>query len=306
MWLWLRRCCFMKPGDSVAANAEPMPLPTRLLIAGGALGGVAVIGWLDFATGVEYRVYPLYFLPLSVAAWHFGRRGALGGSVLCALTWLGSNYLAGSSSVTGQIWIFNFFVQGIAFLVVGWLIAILRGALAKEVLLSRIDPLTSLLNRRSFYDSSERILEVGRRYGRPVTLAYIDLDNFKSVNDSLGHDTGDETLRRVAGLLREAIRRGDIPARFGGDEFVVLLPETGPDGARPLLERLRSSMEEMFKETRCPITASIGAVSYTRPPVEIEELVRQADDAMYVAKAEGKNRIILRIGVPPVPAARSV
>jgi diguanylate cyclase (GGDEF)-like protein len=131
-----------------------------------------------------------------------------------------------------------------------------------------------------------------------VTLAYIDLDNFKAVNDTLGHERGDVMLRRTAELLQQSIRMGDVSARFGGDEFVVLLPETGPEGARALLERLRSLLAETFGQSPCPITVSIGAVSFAVPPQESEELVRQADAALYAAKSAGKNRLSLHVVRP--------
>ena len=281
----------MKRDDSDGANG-PRMLARPFPIGMAAITGIAAIGWVDFITGVEYRVYPLYFLPLSLVAWHFGRRGAFAGAALCAFTWLGTSYNAGRET----IWIFNFFMQGVALLVVGWLIASLRSALATAIVLSRIDPLTGLLNRRSFYESCEPIVELGRRHSRPITLAYIDLDNFKNANDGLGHAAGDEALRSVGRLLQQSVRRGDVLARFGGDEFVALLPETGPDGARPLLERLRAGLAELTAQTSCPVSASIGAVSYTAPPAGIEEMMRHADHAMYAAKAAGKNRIELRFG----------
>ncbi|MEO8681985.1 MAG: GGDEF domain-containing protein [Vicinamibacterales bacterium] len=186
-------------------------------------------------------------------------------------------------------------MQGVAFVVVGWLIATLRGALARATSLSRTDSLTSLLNRRAFYEVAAQVLALGRRYGHPVTLAYIDLDNFKTINDTQGHEAGDDTLRRAAELLQRSIRRGDVAARFGGDEFVVLLPETGPAGAAPLLERLRSGMAETLDQKHKPITVTIGAIAFTMAPTDVEDLVRRADAAMYAAKAAGKNRVGLSL-----------
>ena len=124
-----------------------------------------------------------------------------------------------------------------------------------------------------------------------MTLAYIDLDNFKAVNDTLGHHGGDDVLRRTAAVIRQCIRASDVAARLGGDEFVVLLPETGQEVSGGVLERLRSQLAKAFDEAACPVTASVGAVSFAEPPREVDELVRQADAAMYAAKAAGKNRV---------------
>ena len=256
--------------------------------------GIAAIGVIDYLTGVEYRVFPLYFLPLSLAAWHLGRRGAVAGALVCSGSWLASNYAAGLRYSSPAVWPFNLVMQTVAFVTVGLLIATLRTALLREAELGRVDPLTALPNRRAFYHSAQQILAVGARHGHPVTLAYLDLDNFKAVNDTLGHERGDLMLQRLAEQLRQSTRLGDVAARLGGDEFVVLLPETGPDGAGALLERLRAQLATSVADTACPISVSIGAVSFIAPPADVEALVRQADAAMYVAKAAGKNRVTLR------------
>ncbi|MEO6066708.1 MAG: diguanylate cyclase [Gemmatimonadales bacterium] len=281
-----------------AAQSKEVSSSHKLLMAVAAFAGIAVICAVDFLTGVEYRVFPLYFVPLSVAAWYLGRSGALAGAVLCAFSWVGSNYLAGLRFSTPAVWVINFLMQGTAFVVVGMLIATVRNALARAAELSRTDSLTSLFNSRAFYEEAQRILARGRRYGHEGTLAYIDLDNFKAVNDTLGHHGGDDVIRRTADLIRQCIRMGDVSARLGGDEFVVLLPETGPEGAQVLLERLRSLLAETFGEGPCPVTASIGAVSFTAPPRDVEELVRLADAAMYAAKSAGKNRVGLQVVGP--------
>ena len=281
-----------------AARPEDISSSRKPLIAVAALGGIAVIYAVDFLTGTEYRVFPLYFMPLSVAAWYLGRSGALVAAVLCAFSWLVSNYLAGLRFSTPAVWVVNFLMQGTSFVVVGMLIATVRNALALAAELSRTDSLTSLFNSRAFYEEAQLILARGRRYGHGVTLAYIDLDNFKAVNDTLGHHGDDDVIRRTADLIRQCTRMGDVSARLGGDEFVVLLPETGPEGAQALFERLRSLLAETFGESPCPVTASVGAVSFTAPPRDVEELVRRADAAMYAAKSAGKNRVGLQVVGP--------
>lgn len=281
-----------------AARSKDNASSRKPLMAAAAFAGIAVICAIDFLTGAEYRVFPLYFVPLSGAAWYLGRSGALAGAALCAFSWVGSNYLAGLRFSTPAVWVVNFLMQAASFVVVGMLIATLRSALARAAELSRTDSLTSLFNSRAFYEETQRILARGRRYGHHCTLAYIDLDNFKAVNDLLGHHGGDDIIRRTAGLIRQCSRMGDVSARLGGDEFVVLLPETGPEGAQVVLERLRSVVAETFGESPCPVTASVGAVSFTAPPRDVEELVRLADAAMYAAKSAGKNRVGLHVVGP--------
>ena len=284
--------------DRLAVLSNQLTSPRKVLVAVVALGGIAAIFSVDLLTGVEYRVFPLYFMPLSVAAWYLGRSGALTAAALCALSWVGSNYLAGLRFSTATVWVVNFLMQATAFVVVGILIATVRKALALAAQLSRTDSLTTLSNSRAFYEEAHQTLALARRYRHEVTLAYIDLDNFKAVNDSVGHHAGDDVLRRTADVIRQCLRTGDMAARLGGDEFAVLLPETGPQVAGALLETLRSRLAETFDDGPCPVTASVGAVSFVSPPGDVDELVRQADAAMYAAKGAGKNRVGLHVVGP--------
>jgi diguanylate cyclase (GGDEF)-like protein len=261
----------------------------------GAFLGIGVVGAVDFLTGVEYRIYPLYFLPLSLAAWYLGRPAALTAAIFSACAWLGSNYMAGLRFSQPNAWIVNFLTQTAAFIVVAMLIATLKRGVTRERLLSRIDPLTSLLNGRAFYHEARRILELSRRYGHAVTLAYVDLDDFKSINDTLGHARGDDVLRRAGGVLTRSVRKSDLTARVGGDEFVVLLAETGPDRAAFVLERLRTLFAETVGATAGAVTVSVGAVSFTASPVDVDELLQRADAALYTAKTAGKNHVTVEV-----------
>ena len=263
--------------------------PLSVWIAG--MLGVVVIGWVDYVSGSELRVFPLYYAPISLVAWYRGRSGALIVAALCALSWMGSNLLAGLRFSHPGFWVANTLVQGASFATVGLLIATLRGALMREEGLSRTDPLTAVSNSRAFYEEAGRLLALCRRKGHPITLAYIDLDDFKAVNDRHGHQAGDDLLRSVADLLRASIRPSDLVARLGGDEFAVLLPEVGPQEAAATLERLRSSVVDTFASKPCPVTASIGAVTFITVPEDVEGMVQQADSTMYTAKTSGRNRV---------------
>jgi diguanylate cyclase (GGDEF)-like protein len=206
-----------------------------------------------------------------------------------------SNHAAGLRFSRPSVLLVNFFMQGLAFVVVGILLARLKTALDEESRLSRTDPLTGLLNTRAFYQEAERLLAVARRYGRPITLAYLDLDNFKAVNETVGHTGGDEVLRRVAEVLKRNVRAGDLSVRAGGDEFIVMLSETAADGAAVVLERLRSEIAAIFSEVVLPITVTVGAVTLGHPPLEVEPLVQRADAVMFSAKATGKNQVRVEV-----------
>lgn len=163
------------------------------------------------------------------------------------------------------------------------------------------DDLTGCFNRRHFIDMTHREMLRAKRYGHPLSLIILDLDHFKQVNDTFGHQTGDEALRLAANVCMENLRSSDLFARYGGEEFVVLLPETPPDTALQFAERLRLSVAGLTLE-KCGKTACITA-SFGLTGVEVlkdeslDELFRYADNALYEAKAQGRNRCVLkRIG----------
>jgi diguanylate cyclase (GGDEF)-like protein len=254
------------------------------------LAGIAVVGLLDFASGAELRAYPLYFGPVGFLAWHTGRRGATAGALLSAVTWLISNALAGMRFASESMWIANASVHGVSFLFVGWLIARLRGALSAARDLSRLDPLTDLRNGRAFYEDTAPLVALCRRTRRAITLAYIDLDNFKNVNDRSGHQAGDNLLRDVARAIKHSVRPSDLAARLGGDEFAVLLPELGPHEAAATMERIRSAVSATAG-AESGVTASVGGVTYLAAPLTLEAMVHRADQLMYAAKASGRNAV---------------
>ena len=259
------------------------------------LAALLTVAWLDYLSGVELRVYPLYYFPVAFAAWHLGRTWTGGAAVLSTLAWLASNYSAGLRYSSDAIWVFNASMHGISFLVVGLLIAQLKILLSHERELSRRDALTGLLNARAFHEEAHRVLADARRKRRALTMTYIDVDDFKAVNDRRGHHGGDEVLRAFADAIRHSTRLTDVAARMGGDEFAILLPETGGPEARLPLERLRAVLAQTFGTGSGAVTASIGAVAFEAAPGSVEEMIRLADQRMYVAKASGKNRCQLDV-----------
>ncbi len=167
----------------------------------------------------------------------------------------------------------------------------LKTLLANEQELSRVDPLTMVPNRRGFYESLEKERVRTVRYHRPVTLGYINVDNFKKMNDTFGHTMGDELLVAVAAAVRTNLRISDVVARLGGDEFAVLLPETDAIGSERVLKKLRLKLLDAMRERGWDVTFSIGAVTFLDPPASLDILVRMADETMYAIKARGKNDV---------------
>jgi diguanylate cyclase (GGDEF)-like protein len=167
----------------------------------------------------------------------------------------------------------------------------LRLALDHEKSLSRVDFLTQVPNRRAFYEVVRLEAMRSRRYKRFLTLAYLDLDNFKQVNDQLGHEAGDEVLRSVAQTLRGNLRDTDSVSRLGGDEFALLLPETNQEQAGIVIAKLRAALRKEMQACPCPVTFSIGLATFAAPKQSVDEMIKVADGLMYSVKKNRKDSL---------------
>jgi len=274
----------------MAAVRRPWEPSAATTLVGAALT-VLVVAYVDYATGTELRVFPLYFLPVLVVSLRLGRWPGLVTAAACAAAWDLSNHLAGVPGSGSAIGLANLLVMAVAFGVVALLGATQRGWLRRERAISRTDGLTGLLNGRGFYEAAAVELARSSRYRHPLTIAYVDLDDFKGINDRFGHARGDAVLVAVARALRRACRSTDLVGRLGGDEFVVLFPETDREAAEAALVKLRSRVQAAASEDGPPLTASVGSVSFAKPPADVEALVHEADAAMYSAKASGKDSL---------------
>lgn len=253
--------------------------------------GTLVIGYVDYLVDNQIRIFPLYFLPLVRAAQKFGRKGAILASLFATWIWIVAQYVSGRSYSSEYIWGVNFITQGTAFIVVSLLVAALRDGLNRERELSRTDLVTGVLNRRALYEVGSSALALCRRNNRPVTLAFVDLDNFKTINDTFGHDRGDALLRTVAKVLAGSLRSSDIVARVGGDEFAILLPETEATHASVLLDKARNLLLQSPDFRGTSVSVSIGAVAYTMALPSLDDMLKEADSVMYTVKGSGKNRV---------------
>jgi len=167
-------------------------------------------------------------------------------------------------------------------------------ALDNEKSLSRSDHLTHLANRRAFEESLDMECKRSRRYNRPITLVYMDLDDFKQVNDGRGHQTGDQVLAAVAEALRSSLRATDTVARLGGDEFAILLPETDAQVAPVIMKKLNAVLQNLVQRTRWPVGFSFGVVSFPAPLDSPEAMLAVADKLMYQAKRSGKGATLFQ------------
>lgn len=256
--------------------------------------GIALVGLLDSWTGSEVSFSIFYLAPVGLAALKGTKRAAVSVSFAAAAVWAVLDFRDHSYS-HAAIAYWNALARLGVFIIVAIAASRLREQAARERKYGLTDALTGLANSRAYYAALERELERARRTERPLTVAYIDLDNFKEVNDQRGHLEGDGLLRTCASVLAVSLRAIDTAARLGGDEFALLLPETGAEAADVLLRRVRVALlrEMQMADPPWPITFSIGAVTVLGSPGAAGELVRAADRAMYRVKKSGKNGLLV-------------
>lgn len=175
---------------------------------------------------------------------------------------------------------------------------------AHLLLLANTDPLTGLANRARFFAEAAKEISRARRFGHPLTLVMFDIDHFKQINDTCGHKAGDAALRAFARLCRTLTRAQDVAARLGGEEFALLLPETGQASALALADRIRAAAEDLrLEDLAGPMTVSAGVSELLPGEVLVDAALSRADRAMYAAKRTGRNRTLLYESAPQLPGS---
>lgn len=257
--------------------------------------GVALMGALDYLTGYEISVSLFYLAPVSLAVWYGDRREGIIVALLCAATWLVVDRMSGHV-YRGQ-WIewWNALIRLGFFVITAQLLSIVKEQLQLQSQLASSDGLTGLLNRRALRGGLRRSLELARRSSSPLTLAYIDVDNFKSVNDRQGHDRGDKLLQAIGEILSHVMRTTDYAARLGGDEFAVVLPATGAEGGEQVISKLRRQLRARVAEGGWPVSFSIGVITLQKVSVDVDEALRLVDATMYEVKRAGKDAMRHRV-----------
>jgi diguanylate cyclase (GGDEF)-like protein len=253
---------------------------------------VVALAAVDHATGYELSFSIFYLFPIALAAWYGGRHQGIFLCIVSAAVWFIVDRTSGHHYSRAFIPYWNAGVRFIFFILTTELLTTLKDQLEKEQIMARLDGLTGAMNGRAFREDAQTILRIASRYGRPTVIGYIDIDNFKTVNDTLGHTEGDHVLRSVAAILLKSVRGADLIGRMGGDEFAILLPETEYSGATAMFDSLR---EELLKEAGkkgWPIGFSIGVAVFQIAPPSVDEAIKLADALMYRVKKGGKNNIL--------------
>jgi diguanylate cyclase (GGDEF)-like protein len=256
-----------------------------------ALGLLLLLGIIDYLTREALAVSVFYSIPISLVAWFVGRGWGILVSLLSAMAWVGTDLMLGYNPHHAPVLSWNATAGLGYFLIVTYALSALKKAWEREKELSRMDSLTGIANGKYFYELAHTEIYRSRRYGRPFTLAYLDVDNFKRVNDESGHATGDGLLRLVAATLRNNLRLSDVVGRLGGDEFGILLPETGWEQAETVMNGLQRTLLDTLQKNGWPVTFSIGVITCQNLECTVDEMIRMADALMYSAKNSGKNMI---------------
>ena len=252
---------------------------------------IVSVGILNHLAGPDLSTWILYLIPIFLITWFTERWIGFLMSTITALTWLIADYTSGANYLDRAVPYWNYTARLCSFIIFTFILSALKSAMEKEKELSRIDFLTGVGNGRYFIELANMEINRARRNEHPLTVVYIDLDNFKTINDRYGHSTGDNLLRLVANTIKSNIRLMDTVARLGGDEFAILLPETGPELAEAITRKVQKINLEIMQKNGWPVTFSIGVVTFIHPPTTVDEILKKSDNLMYTAKNNGKNMI---------------
>jgi len=256
-----------------------------------AVFGTIIIGVPDYLLGTEISLSIFYFIPVGFAAWYAGP--SLGVIVAACSTFpiFIGEWSAGFFFTHPGIILWNVLLHLGTMLVFVFLLEKLRFHLDNERTLARTDPVTGIFNRRGFMEHLQYSIDLMDRDGSQIALAYIDLDDFKQFNDRNGHDVGDKVLQDVANSLINSVRKTDVVARFGGDEFALLITGADRVNAENCIKKIRESFGFVFGSEQDAITCSIGCVTFHSPVSSMDNVIRAADSLMYKVKSGGKNGV---------------
>ncbi|OFW66191.1 MAG: hypothetical protein A2Z12_07285 [Actinobacteria bacterium RBG_16_68_21] len=258
---------------------------------------VSAIATLDWATGPIVDVSLLYVIAVMAVTWAGTRRHGVLVAGLAAAQSLLASVVEVRQLPMSALW--NTTTRLGVLVLVAALLGSLRNALVDQKRMAMVDPLTGAMNRRAFQLVAERERLRAGRDGGAISLAYFDLDHFKEINDARGHAFGDGLLSEFVETMSRAVRGTDIVCRMGGDEFVLLLPDTDAREAMIVVDRVRKLIYEHCTVDATPITTSVGIATYRFPPSTVDALISGADELMYQAKGRGGDTVVGMVIVGP-------
>ncbi|MBN1470502.1 MAG: diguanylate cyclase [Syntrophaceae bacterium] len=251
---------------------------------------IGVLGIIDTLTGKELDFSLFYVIPILIVTWHTGLGLGIVFSLISALVWLLSDVLSGNVTLL-SIYAWNTLIRLGFFLTIAFLLSRLLTVLEHQREIAHTDYLTGALNSLFFYNVLQMEINRSQRYKNPFTIAYIDLDNLKTVNYEFGYATGDKVLCFVANQIKNSLRKVDVVARLGSDEFALLMPETNQKSAQVVLSKLQHKILAGMQKNNWPVTLSIGVLTCFDTPPTANEAIKKVDDLMYSVKKSSKNNI---------------
>lgn len=249
-------------------------------------GFTVLFGIFDIITPQRYSFIMVYIFPIALTTWFAGQSAGFLITVFCIAIWAYTNQ---QSDVMAFSW--NIISTLGIYFIVSIMLTRLRHLWEDETALSRTDQLTGVKNRRAFEEIVEYEILSLQRQNSPFSLAYLDLDNFKEVNDRYGHKKGDELLKAVVVCLRENLRRTDVVARIGGDEFTIFFPATEQSAVKHVMQKLMDQLRSLNERNNWPTTISIGVITCLDSNCDLETTISLADKLMYEVKNSGKNDV---------------
>jgi diguanylate cyclase (GGDEF)-like protein len=285
--------------------------PASAIVVGG-IAVSAIVAWFDYRLGPDFEMAIFYLPAIAVVTWYVGRAAGAFTAVLTTGFWALAEWATRPTGIEPTLFVWNVAAELLFFFLAATIVSVLERQTTRLRTVSREDELTGISNRRAFFGALDRAVEWGHRRRAPWALAYLDVDDFKKVNDSLGHGVGDAVLRTVARTLREATRQVDVVARLGGDEFALLLPETEPEQAEAVFRKLMTLLEEATRRQGWPVRFSAGAVAFLESPDSSDAALALVDAGMYSVKHAGKAGMTFRVwpgveaAVPELPGGLSV
>jgi len=257
------------------------------------MGGLVLlcgVGFLDYLTGPELSFSLFYLFPIAILSWETNSQAGIGISFISACIWFAIDVLSGAHYSSPVIYFWNTMIRFGFFLLVVLLIKVAK-ALEFEKRIARTDYLTGAINSRFFNELLQMEIDRSSRYQHSLTIAFIDVDNFKSINDQFGHSVGDKVLETVASAMQQHLRKTDVVARVGGDEFAILLPEADMDVAQIVISKMQNGLLNEMQVNHLPVTFSIGVMTFNIPTNSADEMLNMADKLMYSVKNHGKNNV---------------
>ena len=252
---------------------------------------VVVLGIIDKTTGSEISLSIFYLIPVIFVTRFSDRWVGIIISGASAIAWLMADLTAGRIYSNWVIPYWNAIMGFGFFLVNVYILSRLKDALETEKMLSRIDSLTGIANGKYFIELVNSELIRSNTNNLSFTIAYMDLDNIKTINDQFGHNEGDIVLSTVASIIQNKVRAKDSVGRLGGDEFAILLPEMGTEESKKIIPKIHKALLDTILENKWRITISMGVGTFKGPNFSAEEILRQVESLMYSVKDAGKNGI---------------